>query len=295
MKRPVIQIVLLAAIVATNGGCHKGSNPSFSDHPRLAAGVALRDVRFHSAAINREMPFRVLMPVTISPGTKLPVVYLLHGGGGNFRDWSNYSDVARFAGQDMILVMPEGDESYYTNSAEPPQDRYEDYIVNDVISEVEGRFPVARGRANRAIAGLSMGGFGAVKLALRHPDLFAFAGGLSSALDVPRRPFSIKRIGQWRHHASIFGAPGSATRHENDPFVLIRSADPEKTPYFFLTCGDNEGLLPVNRSFAKLLQERGFRFEFHVVPGGHEWNQWNARLNDLFLSLRQHLGVRKND
>jgi S-formylglutathione hydrolase FrmB len=268
--------------------CNRKSSEPLTDHPRLAPGVVLRDVRFHSAAMNREMPYRVLMPATIPTGTKLPVVYLLHGGGGNFRDWSNYSDVARFAEQGLILVMPDGDESYYTNSTERPQDRYEDYIVNDLISDVEGRFPVASGRAHRAIAGLSMGGFGAVKLALKHPELYAFAGGLSSALDVPSRPFSIKRIGQWHQHASIFGLPGSATRHDNDPFVLARTADPDpaKTPYLFLTCGDKEGLLATNQSFAKILEQRKFRYEFHVVPGGHNWGQWNARL-ELFLSLKQ--------
>jgi S-formylglutathione hydrolase FrmB len=251
----------------------------------------MQDFSFHSAALNREMRYRVLMPAVIPPGTKLPAVYLLHGGNGGFQDWSNYSDVARFAEKDLILVMPEGDDSYYTNSAEHPQDRYEDYILNDLISDVEARVPVANKPEKRAIVGISMGGFGAVKLALRHPELFVFAGGLSSAIDVPSRSFSIHRIGQWRHHASIFGPLGSATRRENDPFVLARSANPIKTPYFFLTCGDQEGLLPANRSFAKLFQGRGFKYEFHVVSGGHNWNQWNAQLEAMFHSLRQHLGT----
>ena len=78
------------------------------------------------------------------------MVYLLHGGGGGFRDWSNYSDVARFAEAGLLLVMPEGESSYYTNAVDPPQDRYEDYIVHDLIADVESRFPVATGRANIA-------------------------------------------------------------------------------------------------------------------------------------------------
>ena len=80
----------------------------------------MRDVTFHSASLNRDMPYRVVMPANIPHRIRLPVVYLLHGGGGSFRDWSNYSDVARFAERGLILVMPEGDESYYTNSAEHP-------------------------------------------------------------------------------------------------------------------------------------------------------------------------------
>jgi S-formylglutathione hydrolase FrmB len=98
-------------------------------------------VHFHSTALNREISYRVLMPAK-APGAKLPVVYLLHGGGGgSFRDWSNYSDVAHFAELGLVLVMPEADESYYTNSAEHPQDCYEDYVVHDLISDVESRFP----------------------------------------------------------------------------------------------------------------------------------------------------------
>ena len=245
----------------------------------------MRDVTFRSSALNREMQYRVILPASIALGAKLPVVYLLHGGGGNFRNWSDYSGVARFAERGLVLVMPEGHDSYYVNAREPPEDRYEDYIVDDLIADVESKFPTADGRANRAIIGVSMGGYGAIKLAVSHPDLFVFAGGLSSAVDVPSRPFSIKRISQSRHYNSIFGSWGTVTRRNGDPFVLARSADPQRTPYLFLTCGEQEGLLPPNRSFAALLDSRHFRFEFHVVPGGHDWTQWDERLPSIFNSL----------
>ena len=117
-----------------------------------------------------------ILPAAVASGQRLPVVYLLHGGGGGFRDWSNFSDVAGFAESGLILVMPEGASSYYVDAVDPPEDRFEDYIVRDLIADVETRFPAASGRSNRAIVGLSMGGFGAVTLALRHPDLFGFVG-----------------------------------------------------------------------------------------------------------------------
>jgi putative tributyrin esterase len=258
------------------------------DRPRLTPNVVMRDITFQSAALGRSMPYRVILPANIPTGHKLPVVYLLHGGGGGFRNWSNYTDVAEFASNGLILVMPEGDESYYTNSAERPQDRYEDYIVKDLTADVENRFPAAPDRANRAIVGVSMGGFGAVKLALRYPDLFAFAGGISSALDVPTRPFSIRRYGQWHHHRSIFGPWKGQFQQANDPFVLARTADPLRTPYMFLTCGDKEGLLPTNRQFAALLEERKIPHEFHIVRGSHNWNQWNEQLPSVFKSLSAH-------
>jgi S-formylglutathione hydrolase FrmB len=199
--------------------------------------------------------------------------------------------------------MPQGDESYYTNAATRPQDRYEDYIVQDLVRDVESRFPVMSDRSHRSIAGVSMGGFGAVKLALKYPDIFAFAGGLSSAIDVPSRPFSVKRISQWRVHRAIFGEWQGATQRNNDPFVLVHGANANSAPYFFLTCGDKEGLLPANRAFADLLGQQHLPHEFHVVHGGHDWAQWNQQLDDVFGQLLDRLntsgdgtsfGVKKN-
>ncbi len=284
--RPVLLLLALSALALASCRETQSAPP---DHPRLNNQVSLQDVTFRSASLGRDMRYRVVLPKSVPPGKKLVVVYLLHGGGGGFRDWTNYSDVARLTGTDFILVMPEGDSSYYTNSAEHPEDRYEDYIVNDLIADVESRFPAAAGRDKRAIVGISMGGFGAAKLALKHPELFAFAAGLSAALDVPSRPFSPKRVEQWKHHSSIFGPWGSQIRHENDPFVLVRSADLAKTPYLFLTCGDQEGLLATNRKFARMLAERRFRYEFHIVHGDHNWNQWNPTLPLLFQSLSEHI------
>jgi putative tributyrin esterase len=284
------QLVLVHVLAFTllMSACRRQAHQA-SDHPRLTARVTLRDITFHSTSLNRDMQYRVVLPASVQAGKKLQVVYLLHGGGGGFRDWTNYSDVAHFAESGLLLVMPEGESSYYTNSVEQPQDRFEDYIVNDVISDVERRFPVEIGRSHRAIVGISMGGFGAVKLALHHPELFAFVGGLSSAIDVPRRTFSIKRLQQSRHYNSIFGPAGSQTRRDNDPFVLIRTADPDAAPYFFLTCGEQEGLLPANREFAALLAQRRFKYEFHTTAGSHDWNQWNGWLPQVFQSLSKRL------
>ena len=235
------------------------------------------------------MTYRAIFPAMPPGGSKFTVIYLLHGGGADFREWSNDSDVARFAEKGFILIMPEGNSSYYTNSVDRPHDRYEDYIVKDLIADVESRFPVASDTAHRAIVGISMGGFGAITLALKHPRLFAFVGALSPAVDVPSRPFSIKRVSQYRYHASIFGPWGSQSRRDSDPFVLARSADPNAVPFLFITCGEQEGLLPSNRQFARLLASSHFKFEFHSGPGGHDWNQWNAQLPATLASLAAHI------
>jgi S-formylglutathione hydrolase FrmB len=141
----------------------------------------------------------------------LPAVYLLHGCGTSFRDWSNYSDVGAYATKGFILVMVDGACSYYVNAALDSKDKYEDYFVHDLISDAESRFPVLGDRANRAVVGVSMGGFAAVKLALTRPDLFSFAGAISPAVDVPSRSFSAKRWSQSMRFRTTFG-PSEAKR-----------------------------------------------------------------------------------
>jgi putative tributyrin esterase len=282
----------LCIALLLQSGCAKEKQGAPPDHPRLTLDVILRDITLHSSALDRDMQYRVIRPNKLAPNRKLPVVYLLHGGGGGYRDWSNYSDVARYAERGLILVMPEGDSPYYTNSAERPRDRYEDYIIKDLIADVESRFPASIDRSKRAIVGVSMGGFGAVKLGLKYPELFSFVGAISPALDVPSRPFSIQRISQWRHHRSIFGPWNGPAQHSNDPFLVVESADPAGTPYIFLSCGEQEGLLPANRRFARLLEQRHFRYEFHTQPGGHDWKQWNQRIPECFQSLLGRLDVK---
>jgi S-formylglutathione hydrolase FrmB len=224
---------------------------------------------------------------------KLPVVYLLHGNGGNFWNWSSYSDVSRYAATPesggLILVMPQGDSSYFVNAALKPEDRYNDYLVNDLIADVESRFPTARGRENRTIVGVSMGGYAAVELALTRPELFGFAGAISPAIDVPSRRFSWKRWGQWQRFRNIFGDWGSETRRAKDPFVTVVGADPAETPYLYLTAGEQEALLEPIQRFASRLKARGFAYEFHTKPGAHDWNEWDAQIPGCFESLISHL------
>lgn len=249
------------------------------------------DVTFHSVSLGRDIPYRVILPAMSGPDTKFPVVYLLHGGGADFRSWSNDSDVSQYAAHGLILVMPEGGSSYYVNSATHPRDRYEDYIVEDLIPDVDRRFPTAANRSSRAIAGVSMGGYGAIKLAFDHPDLFVFAGAISAALDVPSRPFSVRRVDQWERFRSIFGAVGSSTEQSADPFLFEKASDPARMPHLWLACGRNEALLGANRRFVAGLAQRNFLYEFHTAPGGHDWNQWNLQIPGLFQSLEVHLAA----
>ena len=249
----------------------------------------MHDEVFRSAALNREMRYRVILPAAISPGQVLPAVYLLHGAGADYRDWSNSSDVAQYAEAGLILIMPQGDYSYYVNAVGRAHDRYEDYLVQDLLADVEAKFPAARGRANRAIIGISMGGFGALKIALSHPDLFVFSGALSPAVDAPRRPFSLRRFTQSWEFRSLFGPSGKDENRRRDPFFIAREVTAVQAPYVFLSCGEGESLLQPNREFAALLARQRLPFAFHVAPGGHDWNQWGKQLPGLFESLHRRL------
>jgi S-formylglutathione hydrolase FrmB len=285
--------LVLACTLWFLSACHRVIPAQF-DHPQLAAGVRMQDVSFHSTALGRDMQYRVFLPATLAAGQKLPVVYLLHGAGDGFRDWSNETNVAQYAQKRILLVMPEGNSSYYVNAVGVPKDKYEDYITKDLIADVEARFPARNDREHRAIVGISMGGFAAIKYALTRSDLFSFAGALSPAVDVPGRRFSMKHVGQWWRFRQIFGPLGSKERQARDPFVLVQSVNPQATPYIYLTAGEQEALVDPIRRFAALLGKRGFAYEFHTKPGGHDWAEWNEQIPGCFDSLFTHLQGKTN-
>jgi S-formylglutathione hydrolase FrmB len=134
-----------------------------------------------------------------------------------------------------------------------------------------------------------MGGYAAVKLALTRPDLIAFAGAISPAIDVPGRHFDVRRWGQSMRFRATFGPSGSETRLQSDPFILIKSANPAQTPYLYITAGEQEPLLPPISRFVALLKLRNYAYEFHTRPGGHDWNEWDTQIPGCFDSLTLHI------
>jgi putative tributyrin esterase len=261
------------------------------DLPRNAAGVTLRDVSFHSASLGRTTSYRVYLPSELPANEKLPVVYLLHGIGDDFPKWSNDTNVARYAQRGAILVMPGGGLSYYMNAVTPARDRYKDFIVKDLIADVEERFPARTDRLGRAMIGASMGGFTVVEYALSRPLLFAFAGALSPAVDAASRRFRLRSLVQRLESRRIFGPRGSRERQARDPFVLVNTANPRATPYLYMTAGDQDTMLESSQRFAERLKERGFAYEFHIMPGEHDWSKWDEQLPACFESLFKHLST----
>lgn len=286
LRRVLLIFSLLATLTFILFFAYSNTHPvAFVDHPRSFAGVRMEDVHFHSSALDRNVAYRVYLPSQRPDSQTLPVIYLLHGNGGSYRDWSNFSDIGGYARQGLILVMPDGASSYWVNASQPEHDKYADFLTHDLITDVEHRFRTRKDRAGRAIVGVSMGGYGAVEYALARPDLYRFAGALSPALDVPSRKFSWRRWSQSLRYERIFGLPGSSERKARDPFVQVTTADPQTTPYIYLTAGSEEALLDPIQRFASRLRQRNFANEFHTAPGGHDWNQWDQQIPECFQKL----------
>ena len=254
----------------------------------MPAGVVLRDVTFHSAALGREETYRVIAPVAIKPGEPVRVIYLLHGNGQGFREWSLYSRAADWARQGFVLVMPEGHSSYFMDAVTPASDRYEDFVTKDLPADAErGLGPVTR--EERVIAGVSMGGFAALVLGMKHPEEYGFVGALSPPVDAAERGFRLQRWQQYWGFRRIFGPMGSATRRADDPFVIVRGVDAARMPFIYLGVGRSEPLREPVERFDRALTQAEVRHEFEEQPGGHNWGQWGSQLPGLFAAMHTYL------
>jgi S-formylglutathione hydrolase FrmB len=247
--------------------------------PRRAT---FRDDSVQSAALGRAITYRVLLPDDYGRSARrFPVLYLLHGLDGHYDDWSTRTQLAERARTlPLVIVMPEGEDSWYTNAADGTG-RFEDYIDADLVRDVETKYRVIRARYGRAIAGLSMGGYGAIKIALKHPSLFAAAGSLSGAFDAADPEFAKSFPSHTDQMSQIFGAPDSETRRANDVFVIAAAAGRSGAPLLYIDCGENDRFLTSNRRLIEIVQKRGLDYEYHETPGAHAWDYWNRRVAPL--------------
>jgi putative tributyrin esterase len=255
----------------------------------------VRDATFHSAAVGREMKYRILLPAGYEQGARrYPVLYLLHGLTGSFLDWDTKTRLAEYAAPlQLIVVMPDAGDSWYTNSVGNPQDRFEDYIAKDLIAAIDKTYRTIARQHARAIAGLSMGGYGATKFALKYPQLFVFAGSFSGVQTIVHDPdFKIPFGDKYNQQLlEIFGPPGSPARAANDVLALAERANPAALPYFWLACGTEDGLLAGNRQFVALLHERRIPYTYTEAPGAHSWDFWDEELPAMLRELARHMNV----
>lgn len=261
-----------------------------SSSPQTAAQATEARVEYssiNSPSLGRELKFAVHLPPSYDRDSKkrFPVLYFLHGMNGNESEYQRRGVAAaverlRNEGKigEMIVVAPAGENSFYLNAKNGV--RYEDAIIKDLISHVEKTYRAVATPAGRAIQGLSMGGYGALVLAFKHPEMFSSITAHSSALYVQlpstsgndrRAQFLSRLIG------NIFGnPPDEEFFRANNPFYLAESnaAAIKKAGlkiYFDVGDQDRYGFQEVNKTFAERLSKAGIPHEFHVFPGNHGW------------------------
>jgi len=254
-----------------------------------SAKPRVETIQFHSKLINTTLPYSVMLPsdYDTSRTSRYPVLYLLHGLTGHYSDWFSRTNVADYAAQyRLIVVTPEGNDSWYIDSATAPSEKYESYILKELIPDVQQRYRTIEARYARGIAGLSMGGYGAIKFGLKSPSSFVFAGSMSGAFGVAR--FTEQEIGSsgWQTSLKVFGPVGGDTRKQNDLFEIIKQLPANRIaalPYFYFDCGteDSSLIFPYNRELAGLMSEKRIPHEYRELPGDHSWGYWDRQIQEV--------------
>jgi S-formylglutathione hydrolase FrmB len=256
----------------------------------ISSNVRVETVQLESRLVGKTLEYTVVLPpnyaLITSRKKHYPVLYLLHGWNGNPQGWMTETKLTEYAARyRLIIVLPEGDNGWYTDSATVATDKYETYILQELIPDVESRFRATRDRSGRAVAGLSMGGYGALKFGLKHPGLFAFVASMSGALDAPARTDDVSIM-------RAFGDSDNPTRARNDLFKLVSSLPAEKVaalPDIYLNCGTEDPWLKVNRRLANIFTERKIAHEYGELPGDHDWKYWDTQLQEILKLAAQRL------
>jgi S-formylglutathione hydrolase FrmB len=256
----------------------------------------VQDVKFQSKSLQREMTYRVILPKDYFKGeNRYPILYLLHGLTGHYKSWETHVDWVSYLDRyRLIVVSIEGENSWFVNAAASAgggsnsKEKWEDYVIKDIIDDVENRFRVNRTESYRAIAGMSAGGYAAINLALKYPLVFKFAGSLSGAVSITRDPELEKALKDFGI-AAIFGPPNSESRKANDVFLLAEKAEPAHTSYIYMTCGTEDDTVIANHQFADVLRKRHIAYEMREFPGLHEWSFWSAALPDMLRALARKI------
>ena len=246
-------------------------------------------VELQSKLVHKALPYNVILPAdyNTSSTTRYPVLYLLHGLTGHYSDWVSRTNIADYAAPyRMIIVTPEGNDGWYTDSATVVNDKYETYVLKELIPDVQQRYRTIEARYGRGIAGLSMGGYGSLKFGLKSPSTFVFAASMSGALGVARFTEKETTASGWGTSLQLFGPVDSETRKANDLFQIINQLSPARVaalPFFYFDCGteDSPLIFPYNRELAVLMSEKKIPHEYRELPGDHSWAYWDKQVQEV--------------
>ncbi len=243
--------------------------------------MAFLQVHFASAALGKQVQVNVVLPQLpykkdrgeLSSYT-YPTLYLLHGASDDNTMWERRTSIERYASdRGIAVVMPNADLSWYCDM-KTGGGNYFTYISEELPAVCREFFPhMSTKREETFIAGLSMGGYGATKIALRHPETFSHVITLSGALDLT---YAFNR--HQRHAIDIFGETESAFGGEDDVFALAERFPKDGSqimPKFFAWCGTEDSFITDNRRFREVLENNGFDVTYYESEGTHSWEYWD--------------------
>lgn len=305
IKRFAFLFILLSCFLCPSFFIHAEPQPCDKNKTK---GTVLQSLPFFSKTANDTLFYSLYLPPAypITPDS-FPVFYLLHGLGGDENSWINDFFLDRIADSliqageipPVIIVMPDGKRSYYINdyrNAFP----YETVFISEFIPFIDSTYKTKDSKADRAIGGLSMGGYGALINAFRHPDCFSTAVAFSAAVRTDSMIINEKAEKFNAVFAPVFGDSiqqyKKVTQHwiENNPLYLVeRQPDTLKSVCWFIDCGLYDYLLPGNEALHDLFVRYRIPHEYHVRPGNHDRIYWESSLIPALLFTGRKLNGKK--
>ncbi len=266
-------------------------------------GKVVEQQTVHSAILGKNVRYTIYLPADYGTSERsYPVIYLLHGYTDDNTGWLQFGEINRLADKaiaegtipPMIIVMPNGDSSFYINSYDG-KERYEDFFVSEFIPAIEKMYRIKGEKRFRGVAGLSMGGYGTMIMTLKHPELFAAGAALSAAVwddsSIIKMPDGIydRILGQLYGRALKGGDRMSATFAANSPLKIVgtKTADELKKVRYWIDCGDDDGLSKGNCLLHIALMDKGVPHEFRVRDGAHTWTYWRTGIIDGLAFIGQ--------
>lgn len=257
--------------------------------------MAFIQCSFHSDVLGKACTMNVLLPQKVNTQIgmtssdsrgALPVMYLLHGLSDDHSIWMRRTSIERYAAAyPLAVVMPDGGRSFYTDMKYG--ERYWTFLSEELPEIVCNLFPVSRRREDTFAAGLSMGGYGALKLGLRCPEKFAAVAGMSAVGDYLEFLNMLAARGEAgeREAMRFFGTLDSIPEEE-DLFSLARkTARSELRPKIFHCCGTEDGLYPMNARLRDVISGLPYDYTYHEAPGIHSWEFWDFWIREILQWL----------
>jgi len=269
-----------------------------------ASAARIDSLDIPSVAMHKTYKAAVVIPSSYDKiKDTFPVLYLLHGGFGHYRDWIDKTTdkqlLQRLADQyNMIIVLPEGAVfSYYIDSPVNKASLFESYIVKDVVSKIDNTYRTKRSSKARVISGLSMGGYGALYLSARHPDLFGAAGSMSGALNPDMSAWKLPAemaLNSKKAFEAIMGPRESVDYSAYSVISMAETIKKNGTKLIF-DCGVDDFLIEPNREMHRRLLFNETPHDYSERPGGHSWDYWENSLPHHVLFFSEFFKTNKTN